>query len=41
MFGEIGGVVAEQSLRAAIGRQHAAGAVEHQHAVGGGVENRA
>ena len=40
-FGEFGGVIAEQRLGAAVGREHAAGAVEHQRAVGGGVEDRA
>ncbi len=33
-------VVAEQRLRAAVRRQDARGAIEHDHAVGGGVEDR-
>ena len=32
--------VAEQCLGAAVGGKHATGAVEHQHAIGGGIEDR-
>ena len=39
-LGDFGRLVAEQRLGAAVGREHAAGAIEHQHAVGGGVEDR-